>query len=203
MKISLIVLLLCAGIFLGCGNEHSPEVSKYFNIIEAERKEKNDYMKNDANSPFNKDEKAKFEPLKYYDVDTAFVFKSPLNIYDSQDTVAVFDTKGNERKAVRYGYVIFPYEDKEHKINVYKGVSRTGETYYSIWFTDKTTGDGSYGVGRYIDFELNKDKNFIYTIDFNKAYNPYCAYSSQYACAIPTREDYIDIAVTAGEKSFH
>ncbi len=58
-------------------------------------------------------------------------------------------------------------------------------------------------MGRYIDFDLDSDSGHIYTIDFNLAYNPYCAYSSRYSCAIPTKEDYLDIAVEAGEKSFH
>jgi uncharacterized protein (DUF1684 family) len=75
--------------------------------------------------------------------------------------------------------------------------------YYSIWFTDKTTNEESYGVGRYVDFELNMNSDFIYTVDFNYAYNPYCAYSSEYSCAIPTKEDYLDIAIEAGEKKFH
>jgi uncharacterized protein (DUF1684 family) len=86
---------------------------------------------------------------------------------------------------------------------VYKSFSSKGETYYSIWFTDKTTNDETYGVGRYLDFELNDDENFIYTIDFNLAYNPYCAYNPDYTCAIPTKEDYVDLKIEAGEKKYH
>jgi uncharacterized protein (DUF1684 family) len=104
---------------------------------------------------------------------------------------------------VRHGYFIFNYQDKEVKLNVYEGRSRDGEKYHSIWFTDKTTNEESYGVGRYLNFTKNDDPEYIYEIDFNKAYNPYCAYSKEYSCAIPTKEDYLDIAVTAGEKKFH
>ncbi|HEX9251924.1 MAG TPA: DUF1684 domain-containing protein, partial [Ignavibacteriaceae bacterium] len=50
-----------------------------------------------------------------------------------------------------------------------------GQSYYSIWFTDKTTGKETYHVGRYLDFELNDDPEFVYELDFNRAYNPYCA----------------------------
>lgn len=88
-------------------------------------------------------------------------------------------------------------------MNVYKGNSRSGAEYYSLWFTDKTTGEETYGVGRYLDFELNPDKDFLYTIDFNLAYSPYCSYSPKYSCAVPTKDDYLDIAVKAGEKKFH
>ncbi len=71
------------------------------------------------------------------------------------------------------------------------------------WFTDKTTGNETYPVGRYLDFELNNDPEFIYKLDFNRAYNPYCAYSDLYTCAIPTKEDYLDFEIKAGEKTFH
>lgn len=194
-----LILLLISG----CGKALTPEQQKYINSVEEFRQEKNNYMKNDPSSPFNQDSNAVFSELKYFDIDTNFVFKSPLNVYEPQDTVIVLGTKGEERKTVRYGYVNFNYSGISHKINVYKGTSRRGQEYYSIWFTDKTTGEETYGVGRYIDFDLDSDSGHIYTIDFNLAYNPYCAYSSRYSCAIPTKEDYLDIAVEAGEKSFH
>ncbi|MGE5401501.1 MAG: DUF1684 domain-containing protein, partial [Ignavibacteriales bacterium] len=66
-----------------------------------------------------------------------------------------------------------------------------------------TTNDETYGVGRYLDFEKNENPDYVYTIDFNLAYNPYCAYSPNYSCAIPTKDDYVDLAIRAGEKKFH
>jgi len=131
------------------------------------------------------------------------VFKSKLTPYEIKDTITIYGTKGEPRKVVRYGFVQIAYQNKLYRMNVYNGTSKRGEAYSSIWFTDKTTGDESYGVGRYIDFELNADPEFIYIIDFNLAYSPYCSYSPKYSCAIPTKEDYLDIAVKAGEKKFH
>ncbi|NIU01421.1 MAG: DUF1684 domain-containing protein, partial [Nitrosopumilaceae archaeon] len=69
-----------------------------------------------------------------------------------------------------------------------------------LGFTDKTSGDETYGGGRYIDL-VEHDRNH-YVIDFNKAYNPYCAYNPKYSCAIPPEENHLAIAVTAGEKIF-
>lgn len=186
-----------------CGKKYTPEQEKYISEIKKERAEKDDWMKNSNESPFVNDPGANFEPLKYYDVDPAFVFKSKLNYYNSPDTVTIFGTKGEKRKIVRFGYVTINYKNKNYKLNVYKGGTKDGTVYYTIWFTDKTTGDETYGVGRYLDFDLNSDPNFIYTIDFNLAYNPYCAYSAKYSCAVPTKEDHLDIAVEAGEKKFH
>jgi uncharacterized protein (DUF1684 family) len=186
-----------------CGKNYSPEEKNYIEKIEKYRSEKDQYMKNDPGSPFNFKGKIDFEPLKYYDPDPEIVFKSRLFVYDKKDTVKVFGTKGEERTSVRFGFVKFNYKNKEYKLNVYKGTAGNGEEYYSIWFTDNTTGNQTYGVGRYLDFELNPDSNFVYTIDFNLTYNPYCAYSPKYSCAVPTKEDHIDLAVEAGEKNFH
>ena len=118
-------------------------------------------------------------------------------------SISIFGTKGEERKAVKVGYVKFNYDVKDYKLNVYEGHTKSGETYNSIWFTDITTNKESYGVGRYLDFELFNNPENIYKIDFNLAYNPYCSYSAKYSCAIPSKEDYLDLAVTAGEKKFH
>jgi uncharacterized protein (DUF1684 family) len=200
------VSYLFAGVTLiltSCGKNYSSEEISYIEEVNKYRTEKDEYMENDFSSPFNFKGKIKFEPLKYYEPNPDFVFKSKLNEYQPKDTITILGTKGEERKVIRYGYVILNDNKEKFKVNVYKGISKTGEEYYSIWFTDKTTGDKTYGVGRYLDFELNSDKDYIYTIDFNLAYNPYCAYSPDYSCAIPTKEDYIDIAIEAGEKNFH
>ncbi len=190
-------------LFFSCSDKYTPEEKKYISEVEQYRNEKNDYMKNNPESPFNQDTTIKFEPLNYFDVDPGFVFKSKLFEYPQKDTISVYGTKGEERKAIRYGYVNFDYQNQPYKVNVYKGTSAGGEEYYSIWFTDKTTGGETYGVGRYIDFDINPDSNYVYTVDFNLAYNPFCAYSAKYSCAIPTKEDHLDLAVTAGEKKFH
>jgi uncharacterized protein (DUF1684 family) len=178
-------------------------MKKYIDELIKERKEKNYTLQFDINSPFNRDTTATFKPLNYYNPNPDFIFKSKLIVYDIKDTVAIIGTKGETRPAVLIGYLELKTDEQVHKINVYQGFSRTGEIYYSIWFTDQTTGDETYGVGRYLDFELNNDPEFVYTIDFNKAYNPYCAYSSQFTCPIPRVEDYIDMAIEAGEKNFH
>ena len=101
------------------------------------------------------------------------------------------------------GYLKLNYSGDEYRINLYKSMDQDGQFYYSIWFTDETTGKETYGVGRYLDFEKVEDPKFVYTIDFNEAYNPYCAYTSTYTCPIPREEDHIDLEIKAGEKKFH
>ncbi|MGA7721076.1 MAG: DUF1684 domain-containing protein [Ignavibacteriaceae bacterium] len=200
--ISFIVIL--SSIYLtSCQKNFNPEQKKYILDIMNQRKDKDDFMKNNPESPFNQDKNAVFHPLRYYGVDPSLVFKSRLYRYNIKDTIKIFGTKGDERKVVRFGYVKFVYKNNFYKLNVYEGTSKNGLIFYTIWFTDKTTGDETYGVGRYLDFDLNNDSNYVYNLDFNLAYSPYCSYSVKYSCAIPSKEDYIDLAIEAGEKKFH
>jgi len=180
-----------------------PKMKTYIDELIKERKEKDYSLQFDLNSPFNRDTTITFKPLNYYEPNPDFIFKSKLIQYDVQDTVSILGTKGETRPAILLGFLELKKDDKVHKVNVYKSFSRIGEPYYSIWFTDRTTGKDTYGVGRYLDFELNDNPEFVYTIDFNRAYNPYCAYSSLFTCPIPRVEDYIDMEIEAGEKNFH
>ena len=201
--IPVVILLFLIVLFFYRDKRYTPAEREYINKIEKQRLEKDMEMKNDPDSPFNQDPNAHFAPLKYFDVDPEFVFKSKLFEYNPKDTIKIYGTKGEERKVVKYGYVTITYKEKKYNVNVYKGKTKKGQEYYSIWFTDKTTNKESYGVGRYLDFEKMDDSNYVYTIDFNLAYNPYCSYSAKYSCAVPTKEDYLNIAVEAGEKKFH
>jgi hypothetical protein len=190
-------------LFISCGKNYSPAQKAYIAKVERDREEKNLVMKNDPDSPFNKKGKIEFHNLNYFDVDPVYVFKSKLYEYNLKDTIVVYGTKGEVRHTVKFGYVLVYFEGKEVKVNVYKGSTNSGMVYYSIWFTDKTTNNDSYGVGRYIDFEKVDNPEYIYTIDFNSSYNPYCAYSPNYSCAVPTKEDFIPVEIKAGERNFH
>ena len=205
-KTSLIIILFLTLLVTEACKENrtdDPGLKDYVETLIKERKEKDYSLQFDINSPFNRDTIVTFNPLNYYEPNPDFVFKSKLFKYDVQDTVAILGTKGETRPAILLGFLELKKDDKVHRINVYQSFSRTGEPYYSIWFTDQTTGAETYGVGRYLDFELNDHPEFVYTIDFNRAYNPYCAYSALFTCPIPRVEDYIDMEIEAGEKNFN
>ncbi len=202
----LILFLLTAALIVSCNKEekkYSGLSDEYVKTLLQERAEKDSLMRYDEYSPFNRDKKAIWAPLSYYEPTAEFIFKSKFYPYEKVDTVLVAGTRGEMRKVLKEGYVKLNYKGKEYKLNVYKGFSNKGEPYYSIWLTDRTTGKETYGVGRYLEFDLNPDTNYVYTLDFNRAYNPYCAYSAEYTCPIPREEDYIDFAIRAGEKTFH
>ena len=169
----------------------------------AARAEKDVWMRDDPASPFNHEKQpVAFSPLQYFAPDASWVFQSRLHLYAEPAPIVIFDTKGRERKGELFGYLSFEREGAEHTLRVYR-MPYDGGFYYGIWFTDRTTGDSTYEVGRYLDFELSADPNHVYTVDFNQAYNPYCAYTPAYGCAIPREEDFLDLAITAGEKRWH
>lgn len=181
-------------------NNSSPE---YIKMIMDYRAEQDSMMKFAPYSPFKHDTSVVFTGLKYFPPDESFVFKSKLHPVTPPDTVQISGTKGELRRVTLEGYLMFNKDGKEYRVNVYKSFSQTGEPYYSIWFTDRTTGKETYGVGRYLEIEYNQDPDFVYTIDFNKAYNPYCAYTPVYTCPIPRKEDYLDLIINAGEMNYH
>ena len=74
--------------------------------------------------------------------------------------------------------------------------------YLFVPFTDATTGKQSYGSGRYLEFYKKDIENNTLQLDFNKAYNPYCAYATGYKCPIPPRENRLSISIKAGEMNF-
>ena len=164
----------------------------------------------DPASPFKQDATVRFEGLKWFPPTLEFYCTSKLYRYPAPETVIVYGTKGEERKQLKYGYFLISYKGKSYRLNTYKSMPEESERneqyrhYLSVWFTDVTTGKETYGVGRYIDVgDEQPDTSYRYTIDFNKAYNPYCAYNSQYSCAIPRKEDHLDFPIRAGELPYH
>ncbi len=207
LKITNLIILIFTLVLISVSCNENQEIKKsdpeYVKTILNERVEKDSAMQYGAYSPFKRDTTITFTGLKYYPADESFMFKSKLYRLNPPDTVAVMGTKGETRRVIVEGYVNCVKNGADHHINVYKGFSPSGEPYYSIWFTDQTTGKETYGVGRYLDFEYNEDPDYVYTIDFNKAYNPYCAYTKLYTCPVPRKEDYIDMLIEAGEKNYH
>jgi uncharacterized protein len=120
----------------------------------------------------------------------------------------LMETSGHEKKMYRvYGTISFAIHDTTATLNVYQAQNLMSDPKYKdylvLMFTDKTSGDESYDVGRYLDLTTGDIKNNKVIIDFNKAYNPYCAYEKdKYNCPIPPKENNLLLAIRAGEKSY-
>ena len=167
------------------------------------RAKKDEFMRDHPQSPFKVAPAVSFAPLKYFPPDAAWVFRSKLQPYAKAERVTIADTKGRQREGLIYGFLTLVKDGRSHTLRVYRMSTPGGGFHHAVWFTDRTTGDSTYEVGRYLDFEKVDDPDHLYTLDFNLAYNPYCAYSPAFGCAIPRKEDRIDLAITAGEKKWH
>jgi uncharacterized protein (DUF1684 family) len=102
---------------------------------------------------------------------------------------------------LRYGYFDFKVGDQICKLQVYRleDASGVGASLF-IPFRDSTSGQETYAAGRYID--LKENTSGVYDLDFNRAYNPYCAYNSEFSCPIPPAENTLRVAIRAGEKKY-
>jgi len=145
--------------------------------------------------------------LQFYPVDqtyrvSATVEKAKDSKWFSMETSAL------QKQTYRvYGTISFTIHDTLVKADIYQSQDLLGNNkykdYLAFMFTDKTTGEQTYHTGRYIDLVIGDIKNDQLVIDFNKAYNPYCAYvKDRYSCPIPPKENYLPVAIEAGEKSF-
>jgi uncharacterized protein len=111
----------------------------------------------------------------------------------------ILSTRGNKRKALRLGKLHFTLHGQQLTLTALRLLEPgTDEKAVSIFFRDQTTGHESYPVGRYVDAELLPSGS--YALDFNRAYNPSCAFSPLYNCPIPPRENQLPVAVRAGER---
>lgn len=106
----------------------------------------------------------------------------------------------------KYGRLSFLIDGNTYHLFVYQSKdlmqNEKYKDYLFVPFTDATSGDESYGSGRYLEFYINEIHNNQLQLDFNKAYNPYCAYSPNYKCPIPPRENFLSVAIKAGEMNF-
>ena len=175
--------------------------------ILAHRAEMEEFFRSSPYSPFAGDPAVRFEGIKWFPPNLEYYLRSTLMRYPRAETVSVFGTKGEERREMKYGYFEFFLRGKTFRLNTYRSIgggSSSEDKLLSVWFTDATTNRETYGVGRYLEVgEEHAGTDSIYTIDFNNAYNPYCAYSARYSCAIPRREDHLDISILAGELKYH
>jgi uncharacterized protein (DUF1684 family) len=202
-SVTLVLLLALTGGAAGAGEKAKAVTGFDAAAILQARVEKDTYMRDSAQSPFKRPPAVVFAPLKYFPPSADWVFRSKLTPYANPEPVTILDTKGRQREGVIFGWLSLVKDGVTHTLRVYRMKMADGKDYYAVWFTDRTTGDTTYEVGRYLDFEKSDDPEHVYTLDFNRCYNPYCAYTSAYGCAIPRKEDRLDLAILAGEKKWH
>ncbi|WP_135825256.1 DUF1684 domain-containing protein [Halorussus ruber] len=185
--------------------------------VRRQREEKDEYFGEHPRSPIPDDERDEFEGLNYYPIDEDYRFLLPLHEHSDKEAVTVSTSTEGEQEYVRWGEFRFEVDGEEVTLQAYK--SDPDEDRLWVPFRDETSGEETYGAGRYLDLEPehhridrgetddvegdNVEADDEWVLDFNAAYNPTCAYSDRYECPLPPMENWLDVPIEAGEKSYH
>lgn len=168
------------------------------------QKRMNNEFKDASISPLKTKDLKRFKSLDFFPVDSSFVVKAVLK--RTPDTPWFMMATNTERltKERVYGILEFTLKNKPVQLNVYQSAeyvdSDDMRDYLFLPFLDLTNGESTYAGGRYLDLSIPKGDTL--KLDFNKAYNPYCAYNEKFSCPVVPRENFIELPVTAGVKAF-
>jgi len=179
-------------------------ISEWKSRLEREREEKNRFFILDPRSPVPREERRDLigEGLSYYPPDPDLRFELVLHEHNEKKRVEVATTKGGVQEFIRWGEFRFKVDEKQCVLQAYKN---NGEE-KRLWipFRDTTSGEETYGAGRYLDLEPERDitPDGRWILDFNKAYNPWCAYSETYTCPFIPPENWLQVPIRAGEKKY-
>ncbi len=161
-------------------------------------------FKDATTSPLKDKDRKNFSGLDFFKFDLAYVVTATLKRTPGSEWFKMKTTTSRVSNERVYGVLSFELKGENYELNVYQGeelMKKKGfEDYLFLPFLDDTNGDNTYGGGRYIDLRIPNGDTIV--IDFNKAYNPYCAYNDKYSCPIVPRVNYISTKVKAGVKAF-
>lgn len=196
------IILMACMLLAGCADRRPEPVADGENPITKERREKDLAFKSGPESPIPEEDRARFEGLSYFPVNPGLRFQVKLHRYDRPERLRLATNTGEMRDALRYGYFEFEVDGQASRLQVYRMESGgpTGAPYLFIPFRDLTSGRETYGSGRYLD--LKENTSGTYDLDFNRAYNPLCAYGKTYSCPLPPEENRLSVAIRAGEKTW-
>ncbi|MDG2193950.1 MAG: DUF1684 domain-containing protein [Polaribacter sp.] len=157
-------------------------------------------------SPLTKEDLKEFQSLDFYAIDKNFRVLATLTKTPNALVFEMPTTTSRKPLYKKYGVLTFTVNGKEQELNIYQSQDfdrdPTYKDYLFLPFTDTTSGQESYAGGRFLDVLTTDEKKGKMLIDFNKAYNPYCAYSGRYSCPITPKENHLTVAIRAGVKAY-
>ena len=189
-------LLLIIFPFLLCAqNKVEEDIIKYQNEL-------NEEFTNPATSILLPEDLEHFDSLEFYPINLKFRVEAHLIKTPEELPFQMPTTTSRLPWYVKYGELHFKIDDTDFKLDVFQNIEpKAGyENYLFLPFTDLTSGNGSYGGGRYIDLFVTDGNSLI--LDFNKSYNPSCAYNPNYSCPIPPEQNDLKIKIEAGVKDY-
>ena len=172
---------------------------------EAFQKNLNEEFADATKSPLTDEDRLEFKALDFFPIDANFIVEAKFEKAKNEKAFAMKTSTERMPMYVRYATVSFTLNGENFKLNVYQNLElmkRPGfKNHLFLPFSDLTSGNESYIGGRYIDLEIPKGNTI--TIDFNQAYNPYCAYNYKYSCPVVPLENDLATKINAGVKKFH
>jgi uncharacterized protein (DUF1684 family) len=196
----LMTTAVLAGVALtGCNAGNPPPAAEvdYATQIQTERAGKDEAFRKQPNDPVPPDKMNEFLPLKYFPPDPEYVVPAELNPSQQRTVVEMVTSTGKVRKQQRVGVLEFTLKGQPLTLGAFVEEGADLNRLF-VPFSDMTSGTETYAAGRYL--ELDRMASGIYTIDFNKAYNPFCYYNKDFDCPYPPRESRLPLPIRAGER---
>ncbi|WP_135535177.1 DUF1684 domain-containing protein [Halostella pelagica] len=168
--------------------------------LEIQREQKDEFFAEHRQSPVPPEQREAFDGLDYFDPEPDYRAEATVTVHNDPEPVTMDTTAGTEVRYLRELTLTVEIRGEQHDLAAYR---QEGDEQYFVPFRDKTTGQQTYEGGRYMEFESEgelEDGDEI-VLDFNLAYSPFCAYSETFACPLPPDENWLDVAVEAGEKA--
>ena len=195
---SLIILIILG---FSCTNFNRTE---YLEDLKQHRKNINKEFADTAHSPLTAEGLAHFTGLDFFAADPDWVIEARFVLNPDPEPFEMETTTARRPIYVKFGEAHFTLDGVEHVLEIYQSEKAKQmeefKEYLFLPFKDLTNGESSYGGGRFIDLKIPEGE--IITIDFNKSYNPYCAYNHRYSCPIPPEVNHLNIPVPAGVKGY-
>ncbi len=149
---------------------------------------------------------ADLDYLRFFEPDSTYRLRAEFLATPGSEPFQMLTYSGMRKPYVKYGELHFDLAGKKQTLNVYQSLDLRRmpqyRDYLFVPFKDLTNAQQTYGGGRYLDFRMKDIEGTACVLDFNKAYNPYCAYSEGFNCPIPPKENHLEVKVEAGEKNF-
>ncbi len=175
--------------------------TEYIQKVKEWRQQKDANYKQEDKTMLTKELMKNFTGLNYYPVLYNYRIKGQLKRFNDGRTFEIKTTGGQVYEYLIYGQVSFNLHGKPLTLDVYQGkrAAKSGQKKGALFipFTDLTSGDATYGGGRYLVLDVPENDTLI--VDFNMAYNPYCVYNPDHSCPIPPRENHLEVKIEAGE----
>jgi len=157
------------------------------------------FLRTSDSSPFQRNN-IEFQTPKFFAIKPEYRVNAKLERINTRERLTIQNSDGTSVSYQKYAYAKFKLKGADLKLLILKPIGFGALEQYFLGFADDTSGESTYGAGRYLDVEIGKSNKVV--LDFNLAYNPYCAYGDGFTCPFPPKENVLAIQIKPREKDF-